>query len=175
MTETELPEDATGSHTEPQQAQCQGQGLEVDKKELPEPLQQLVERCSANLNEEERKQVVSIPIRHKHVFSMNAWDPRKSDGVQHHIDTSSATPIRQCPRRTAPWKQADIDRQVTQLFSEGKVQESNSPWASPLVLVTKKDGSQRLCVDYPQLNSVIVKRCVSPSIHRRFSRLSVWC
>jgi len=40
VTEIKLPEDATGSHTEPQQAQCQGQGLEMDEKELPEPLQE---------------------------------------------------------------------------------------------------------------------------------------
>jgi len=39
-------------HTEPRQAQCQGLGPEMDEKELPEPLQELVERCSANLNEE---------------------------------------------------------------------------------------------------------------------------
>ena len=95
--------------------------------------------------------------RYKHVFSVNEWDFGTSDEVQHYINTGSATPIRQRPRRRAPWKQAVIDRQVTQLLSEGKVQESNSPWASQVVLVAKNDGSQRLCVDYRQLNSVTVK------------------
>ena len=147
-----FPEDVTGTNMEPQQAQ--GQGLE---DELPEPLRELVERGSADLNEEEKQQVVNLLIRYKHVFSMNDWDLGTSNDAQHHINTGSAAPIRQRPRRAAPWKQAEIDRQVNNLLTEGKVQESNSPWASPVVLVTKKDGSQRLCVDYRQLNSVTVK------------------
>ena len=60
VTEVELPEDATGSHIGPQQTQPQGQGLERDEKELPEPLQELVERRSANLNEEERKKLLAL-------------------------------------------------------------------------------------------------------------------
>ena len=96
-----------------------GSGTRDGCKELPKPLQELVERSSANLNEEERKQVVSILTRYKHVFSVNEWDLGMSDEVQRHINTGSATLIRQCPRRTAPWKQEEIDRQVTQLLSEG--------------------------------------------------------
>lgn len=88
---------------------------------------------------------------------MNDWDLGMNNEVEHHINTGSAAPIRQRPCRTAPWKQKEIDLQVNKLLKEGKVQESNSPWASPVVLVAKKDGSQRLCVDYRQLNSVTVK------------------
>ena len=65
-------------------------------------------------------------------------------------------PIRQQPRRNSPWKRDEIERQVTDLFQQEKVKESSSTWSSPVVLVTKKDGSQRLCVDYRQLNAATV-------------------
>ena len=61
---------------------------------------------------------------------MNDWDFGINNEVQHHINTGSAAPIRQRPRMTAPWKQTEIDRQVDKLLMEGKVEESNSPWAS---------------------------------------------
>lgn len=155
VTAIELPEDVTV--LDPKSQQVQGQGISVDQKELPEPLRELVERSAANLSKDEKQQVVNLLARYGHVFSLNDWDLGMTDEVRHHINTGSATPIRQRPRRTTPWKQAEIDRQVDNLLLEGKVQESNSPWASPVVLVTKKDGSQRLCVDYRLLNSVTVK------------------
>ena len=79
---------------------------------------------------------------------MSNLDLGKSNQAQHYINTEKAAPVPQRPRRTAPWKQVEIERQVGSLLEEGKVQESTSPWTSPVVLVANKDGSQRLCVDY---------------------------
>ena len=74
--------------------------------------------------------------------------------VEHRIDTGDSTPIRQYPRRLPHHYRAEVDRQVNEMLSQGVVQHSNSPWASPIVLVKKKDGSYRFFVDYRKLNLI---------------------
>ena len=68
-----------------------------------------------------------------------------------------ARPIKQQPRRASPSKHVEIERQVEDLLQRDIIKKSNSPWSSPVVLVTKKDGSQRFCVDYRQVNAVTIK------------------
>ena len=74
------------------------------------------------------------------------------------MEMSNAFPIRQQPRQTSPWKHVGIERQVNNLILQGKVKE----FVKPLVLSSfggnpPKNGSQRLCVDYRQLNALWVK------------------
>ena len=74
--------------------------------------------------------------------------------VQHHIDTGNVQPIRQKPYRVSPTVRNCIDEHVEKILDQGVIQPSVSPWATPVVLVKKKDGSERFCVDYRKLNSV---------------------
>ena len=93
--------------------------------------------------------------------------------IGHQIDTGSARPIKQKPRRTSPSKHAEIERQVENLLQRSVVKKSNSPWSSPVVLVTKKDGSQRFCVDYRLVNTATVKDAYPlPRIDDSLSALS---
>ena len=81
----------------------------------------------------------------------------RSKTVLHEIEINDARPVRCGPRRLAP---AGLRREqvcVREMLSGGQIEPSDSPWASPVVLVTKKDVSTRFCVDYRRLNSLTVK------------------
>ena len=56
-----------------------------------------------------------------------------------------------------PFKRDEVDRQLSELLSQGRIKPSNSPWSSPILLAKKHDGSYRLCIDYRRLNAVTVK------------------
>ena len=77
--------------------------------------------------------------------------------LQHTIDTGSATPVKQAPCRLPPFKRDEVDRQLSELLTQGRIEPSNSPWSSPIVLAKNHDGSYRLCIDYRKLNAVTVK------------------
>ena len=67
--------------------------------------------------------------------------------VQHHIDTGDAQPIFQQPYRVSPSVRNRINEHVDKMLEQGTIQPSISPWAALVVLVKKKDGSERFCVD----------------------------
>ena len=129
---------------------------ETIERTLPEPLQELLEHCT-DLTDSETARLKELLYDYQHVFSLTEGDLGTTQMVKHRIETGNVLPIRQQPRRTSPWKHDEIERQVADLLHQGRVTESSSPWSSPVVLVAKKDGSQRLCIDYRQLNAATVK------------------
>jgi len=91
------------------------------------------------------------------IFAENEDDLGRTSIVQHHINTSDAVPIRQRPRRVPFAKEAEISRQLEEMLKPGIIEPSSSPWASPVTLAPKSDGSWRFCNDYQRLNDVTVK------------------
>ena len=72
----------------------------------------------------------------------------------HHIPVENLIPIRQRAYRVAPLEQEFIKDEVSRMLKYNLIQPSESPWASPVVLVRKKNGKLRFCIDYRKLNSV---------------------
>uniref|UniRef100_A0AAV2JF16 Reverse transcriptase RNase H-like domain-containing protein n=1 Tax=Knipowitschia caucasica TaxID=637954 RepID=A0AAV2JF16_KNICA len=109
------------------------------------------------VNERQRAELQELLSRFSNVFSTPDVNTGKCSLIQHHICTGDNPPIKQRAYRTCPEKRAEIERQVGQLLADGLVEESFSPWASPVVLVKKKGGQWRFCIDYRRLNAVTIK------------------
>ena len=126
--------------------------------ELPEYLEDIVRGSHASLGESGRQSLRDLLHKYEHVFPAPGEPVTgRSKSVQHEIEINNARPVRCGPRRLAP---AGLRREqdcVREMLSGGQIEPSDSPWASPVVLVTKKDGSTRFCVDYRRLNSLTVK------------------
>ena len=72
--------------------------------------------------------------------------------MKHEIDTGTDSPVRQPPRRLPLAQREEARKAVEEMHQQGIIEPSNNPWSSPVVLVEKKDGSTRFCVDYRKLN-----------------------
>ena len=95
---------------------------------------------------------------HESLFAKSDADLGRTDLTVHEIHTESGTaPIRQPPRRPPVALQDENRRILADMLDKGVIEESYSAWASPVVLVKKKDGSLRFCVDYRRLNDITVK------------------
>ena len=128
-----------------------------EQTEVPPHLMDLKLRSSDLLNEDQIKQLDSLLIRHDKTFSKSKYDLGTATAIKHKIDTGDARPIKQQPRRLPLTKRDDVNKEIQRLLDSGIIEPSKSPWASPIVPVTKKDGSTRLCIDYRTLNNVTIK------------------
>ncbi|KAK3518760.1 hypothetical protein QTP70_011566 [Hemibagrus guttatus] len=87
------------------------------------------------------------------VFSLDEWDVGLAKDVTHHIRLRDPRPFRERSRRIAPADIEDVWRHLQELLAAGIIKESRSPYASPIVIVRKKNGKVRMCIDYHVLNS----------------------
>jgi hypothetical protein len=124
---------------------------------LPEYLRDLYENAAKNHNKEECHAIARLLNKYKGSFSKDDTDLGLTTWVEHGIDTGDSRPLKQPPRRVPMAFAGEEKKVITQLEEQKVIRKSNSPWASPIVLVKKKNGKTRPCVDYRRLNSVTTK------------------
>jgi len=117
----------------------------------------LLEGIVESVTLEERERLKKILGEFLDIFSTGEYDVGQTDISRHTIDTGDSKPIKQVLRRQPYAHLEIIDKQVAEMLKAEIIEESRSPWVSNVVIVTKKDGSARFCIDYRNLNSVTIK------------------
>lgn len=114
-----------------------------------------------SLSTSERRTLVGVLSKHISAFDLAQKGTKPlipASRTRHTINMSSAAPIRQKPHSVSPSERQVINEQVHEMMKKEVIQESASPWAAPVILVKKKDGSWTFCVDYRRLNAVTKKK-----------------
>nr|GEW61837.1 putative reverse transcriptase domain-containing protein [Tanacetum cinerariifolium] len=93
--------------------------------------------------------------------------------VEFKIDlVPDAAPMARAPYRLAPSEMKELSDKLKELVDKGFIRPSSSPWGAPVLFVKKKDGSFRMCIDYRELNTLIMKnRYPLPRIDDLFDQL----
>ena len=98
--------------------------------------------------------------------------PGRTQAAEHTIDTGTAKPVKLPPYRLPYAYRDTVKKELKEMVKDGIVTTSNSEWAAPIVLVTKKDGGIRFCVDYRRLNAVSTADCCPmPRVDELIDRL----
>ena len=123
---------------------------------LQDHMKDMFQRIDEELSNDQLLRVYLLLISMDMIFSKGDTDLGTFTAVKHHIDTGNYRPIKPRMRRT-PFGYANEEQE--HLEKAGVMEPSCSEWASPSVLVRKRDGSVRWCIDLRKLNDVTVKDC----------------
>lgn len=125
--------------------------------QLPQHLNELYEKSISQLNQNQQTRLRKLLFKHQESFAKSKNEVGKCSILKHSIDTGCAAPVRQPLRRTPQSYEGEEDKYVKEQLEAGTIRPSNSAWSSPLVMVRKKSGEIRVCVDYRKLNERTVK------------------
>ena len=124
---------------------------------LPTCLHDLVSQTSQDLDTNQQHRLTNILLQYTDLFpAPGSTLTGHTDAVEHEIDTVIVHPYVVQPRMS-PQKMKKEEECDADMLTGGQIEASDSPWSSPVVLVTKKDGGTRFCVDYRRLNDLTVK------------------
>ncbi|KAI3701816.1 hypothetical protein L6452_27177 [Arctium lappa] len=123
----------------------------------------------------EKKVVQDVPVvrDYPEVFPKELPGVPPERQVEFRIDlVLGAAPIARVPYRLAPTEMQELMKQLQELLEKGFIKQSSSPWGAPILFVKKKDGTMRMCVDYRELNKIIIKNIYPlPRIDDLFDQL----
>ena len=136
-----------------------GRGLEdqeissISEDEKPEDTEHDFDEVKVPKKHE--KDVKRVLRKNKDLFARKDSDLGHTNTVKMKIDTGSHPPIKNRPYRVPLTKRKVIDKAIEEMLEAKVIERSKSPWSFPLVVVKKKDGTDRMCVDFRSLNKIV--------------------
>lgn len=107
-----------------------------------------------DLNAFHRDSLVSL-IENNYVEIENI--PETSNDYEMKLRLSNDIPISYAPRRLSYADKIESDKMISELLAQGHIRASHSPYAFPIVMVPKKNGERRMCVDFRPLNKITIR------------------
>lgn len=148
------------------------EGMTIKKAEEPNPILQI------NCIQDERNRILQNCHNPKYSSKIEEIiknynpKPMKTPSVVTKIIMKDETPIAQAPRRLSPREKLEVDTQIQEWLDKGIIRPSTSEFSSPLVLVKKKNGNTRICIDFRKLNKQVVRdRYPLPLIEDQIDKL----
>lgn len=112
---------------------------------------------SPDLTPKQHEQLLTILTKHVASFDVGSTTLKRTTVAAHRIETDGSGIVRRRPYRVSLHERKIIEEQVAEMLKRDVIRPSSSSWSSPVVLVEKKDGSVRFCVDYRALNKITRK------------------
>ena len=108
-------------------------------------------------SEENRLKLRSLFVKYHNFFALEDLELGRTSLVKHKIVLEDPKPFRERYRRIPPHQYNEVKQHLKEMLEIGAIRKSNSPWASAVVLVHKKDGALRFCIDLRKINARTVK------------------
>ncbi|KAL5516359.1 hypothetical protein EMCRGX_G001657 [Ephydatia muelleri] len=118
---------------------------------------QLVDKVAEGVTDNEKDELQQLLLKYSGILSQYEGDLGRTDLVYHHIVTGDHKGIKQSGRRLPFHQREEVKELLDGMLERQVIEPSQGSWSSPVVLVKKKDGSTRFCVDFRQLKAVTKK------------------
>ena len=120
-----------------------------------EDVNEIVELAASDLQDSQIKEKLSSLIGiYRDVFALAKNPLGTAVGTKHFIDTNDNLPFKIAPYKVAPYKLPEVQEEIKEMLDKGVIVPSESPYSSPIVMVPKKDGTNRMCIDFCKLNEI---------------------
>ncbi|RWS19871.1 Pol polyprotein-like protein, partial [Leptotrombidium deliense] len=114
-------------------------------------------KTKVELKEDEREELRQLLLENEDLFVKDTKKLTHTTRIEMTIDTGDEMPIYKHPYKVSESERTIIENQVKEMLEANVIEPSSGPWAMPVVLVKKKNGKWRFCVDYRALNSITKK------------------
>ena len=142
--------------------------LEIGRYDAKESVADVA--TGSNLTDEQRSEFMGLANQFASLFTEA---PGTTDLAQHHIKLTSDEPVRSRPYPVPYSMRESLKKDIADMIKMGVIRESDSPYASPVVVVKKKDNTNRVCVDYRKLNKLtVIDPEPMPTAEHLFQKLS---